>query len=191
MGDAQPSGAPAVSLRGPASVAVRSPGPEDASSRVGFAAYYQRHMPRLVLFALRHCGNMNEATEVAQGAFALAFEQWSSIEHPAAWLRVVATRIWCRGQQRREQPAEHIPDSSGGHCPVAAFELAEEEERVYEALSWLPLKQRQAMAWHIDQFSAVEIAQHLGMDPAAVRQNLARARAGLRKALESRGEETQ
>lgn len=152
-------------------------------SRADFAEFYGQGMPRLVRFIMRHGADPHEAADVAQASFALAFEQWSAIKHPAAWLRSVAFRHWLRLATRREQPADPFPDRPGGCCPVAAVELAEEEARMYEALSWLSMKQRQAMAWHLDGFSAVETAEQLGVEPEAVRQNLVRARANLRKAL--------
>jgi RNA polymerase sigma-70 factor (ECF subfamily) len=39
------------------------------------------------------------------------------------------------------------------------------------------------MAWYVDGFSPAEIAQELAADPAAVRQNLAKARRNLKKSL--------
>ncbi|WP_326762730.1 sigma-70 family RNA polymerase sigma factor [Streptomyces phaeochromogenes] len=161
---------------------------QDSASRADFAVFYEQQMPRLVGFVMRHGANVHEAAEAAQAAFSMAFEQWSAIEEPAGWLRTVAWRQWLRGRQRREYPVEYLPELPGGHCPVAAFELSEQQEYVYEALRWLPMKQRQAMAWHLDQFSAEETAKHLNMNPDAVRQNLARARNSLRRALKAQGE---
>ena len=47
----------------------------------------------------------------------------------------------------------------------------------------LPPKQREVMAWHIDGFRSAEIAATLHIDPAAVRQNLVKARRNLKKKL--------
>lgn len=183
----------ALSVRRRSVPAQPSPvrGAQDSGTRTDFAAFYAQQMPRLVRFVMRHGATIHEATEAAQAAFSMAFEQWSAITEPAAWLRTVAWRLWLRGRQRREHPVECLPDLPGGHCPVAAFELSEQQERVYEALRWLPMKQRQAMAWHFDQFSAQETAQHLNTTAEAVRQNLTRARANLRQALTAQGEGTQ
>jgi DNA-directed RNA polymerase specialized sigma24 family protein len=52
---------------------------------------------------------------------------------------------------------------------------------VLAALASLPPKQREVMAWHIDGFRSAEIAATLHMDPAAVRQNLIKARKTSRK----------
>ena len=51
------------------------------------------------------------------------------------------------------------------------------------ALAALPPKQREVMAWCIDGYSPAEIAGELGADPAAVRQNLAKARKNLKQML--------
>jgi RNA polymerase sigma-70 factor (ECF subfamily) len=62
-------------------------------------------------------------------------------------------------------------------------ELRDEAQAVLAALADLPPKQRQVMAWSIDGFSPAEIASALGVDPAAVRQNLAKARKNLKQNL--------
>ncbi|MFJ7423825.1 sigma factor-like helix-turn-helix DNA-binding protein [Streptomyces uncialis] len=46
-----------------------------------------------------------------------------------------------------------------------------------DLLLQLPAKQRAAMAWLLDGFTTEESAQAMGTNQAAVRQNLARARA--------------
>ncbi|MFC5900714.1 RNA polymerase sigma factor [Streptomyces zhihengii] len=52
-----------------------------------------------------------------------------------------------------------------------------------ELLLQLPAKQRAVMAWTLDGFTAQECAVAMGISPEAARQNLSRARAGLKAAL--------
>ena len=66
---------------------------------------------------------------------------------------------------------------------AAATELRDEARTVLAALASLPPKQREVMAWHIDGFGSAEIAATLHIDPAAVRQNLIKARRNLKKKL--------
>ncbi|BBJ37380.1 hypothetical protein SSPO_000980 [Streptomyces antimycoticus] len=66
---------------------------------------------------------------------------------------------------------------------MAAVELGEEEARVYEALSWLPPRQREVMAWTLDGYRPQEIAQIMGIAPEAARKNLERGRTLLKQAL--------
>jgi RNA polymerase sigma-70 factor (ECF subfamily) len=61
--------------------------------------------------------------------------------------------------------------------------MHDEARAVLAALADWPAKQRQVMAWHVDGFSPAEIASALDVDPAAVRQNLAKARGNLKKQL--------
>lgn len=90
-----------------------------------------------------------------------------------------------RGYYRRgsrETPVESPPERPGPLAASAA-ELRDEARAVLDALAALPLRQRQVMAWCIDGYSPAEIASELGADPAAVRQNLAKARKNLKRML--------
>jgi RNA polymerase sigma factor (sigma-70 family) len=77
-------------------------------------------------------------------------------------------------EERRKMLARHERER---------HELADQERFVLAALAGLPGKQRQVMAWSMDGFSPGEIAQVLGEEPAAVRQNLRRARQNLKRQL--------
>ena len=55
---------------------------------------------------------------------------------------------------------------------------------VLDALRRLPPTMRTVMAWDIDGFTYTEIAEALAMNPAAVRQNISRARRRLITALD-------
>jgi RNA polymerase sigma factor (sigma-70 family) len=76
---------------------------------------------------------------------------------------------------------ESLPDRQGPLSAAAATELRDEARTVLAALASLPPKQREVMAWHIDGFGSAEIAATLHIDPAAVRQNLVKARRNLKK----------
>ncbi|GHH83821.1 RNA polymerase sigma factor [Streptomyces sulfonofaciens] len=156
--------------------------PTSSAARADFAQSYRSIMPRLVVFVMRHGADVHEAHEAAQGAFALAWECWETLEHPHAWLRRVAFRHLLRQRGRREHASEEVPDLPGGICPADSVALGTEEALVLRVLGSLPMRQRQAFAWAFDGFSAQETAEHLGMAPEAVRQNLARARKHLKHA---------
>jgi len=152
-------------------------------SRAAFAHCYQQQLTPVIRFIMRNGASPHEAADIAQSTFVLAYEAWDAIEHAPAWLRRVAYRQLLRVRRAREDPCAVLPDLPGGRCPMAAVELGEQEARVYEALSWLPARQREVMAWTFDGFSPAEIAQELSIEPAAVRQSLARARKNLKRAL--------
>ncbi|MEE1798537.1 sigma-70 family RNA polymerase sigma factor [Streptomyces sp. JV176] len=157
-----------------------SPG---TTTRAAFADCYQQQMTPVIRFIMRNGASAHEAADVVQSTFVLAFERWQTIDHPPAWLRRVAYRQLLKLRQSREHPCDALPDLPGGRCPMTVVELGEQEARVFEALSWLPTRQREVMAWTIDGFAPTEIAHELAITPEAVRQSLARARQNLKRAL--------
>jgi RNA polymerase sigma factor (sigma-70 family) len=58
-----------------------------------------------------------------------------------------------------------------------------QEEAVFSLLATLPPQQRRVFALHYEGWSTAEIAAALTIGAAAVRQNLARARATLKRAI--------
>ncbi|WP_193383758.1 MULTISPECIES: sigma-70 family RNA polymerase sigma factor [Streptomyces] len=160
------------------------PAADDEVIREDFARYYQQHMPALIRFVMRYGADPYEAADAAQAAFIEAFRAWHLIHSPAAWLRKVAFRQYLRQAPiPQEELTGDVPDRPAFSCPLDKVVLQEEEKRVYTALAQLPMKQRQVMAWHLDGFPTSEIATELGIQPHAVRQNLARARAQLKDLL--------
>lgn len=158
--------------------------PSTSQSRAEFARCYRDLTPRLTVFVMRHGANRHEAIEAAQSAFALAWESWDTIDHPAAWLRRVAFRQFLKQRDQREHSQAELPDRPGGPSPAEIAEMGTQESTVLNVLASLPMRQRQAFAWAYDGFSPYETAEHLGISPEAVRQNLARARKHLRQAWE-------
>ncbi len=146
-----------------------------------FAGCYTRELPGLIWFVMSLGASAEMAADVAQSAFADAFPVWPAIQYPRAWLRRVAQRGYFR-YGSRETPVESPPEPSP--LPTAsAAELRDEARAVLAALAALPPKQREVMAWCIDGYSPAEIASELSADPAAVRQNLAKARKNLKQML--------
>lgn len=158
-------------------------------SGLDFSACYSREISGLVWFVMGLGADAHSAADVAQSAFAEAFQVWDSIQHPAAWLRRVAGRLFYRQMITRETLVNTVPDQRRPLSAVSAMdamdamELRDEARTVLSALADLPPKQRQVMAWSIDGFTPAEIADHLGVDSSSVRQNLAKARKHLKKQL--------
>jgi len=168
-----------------ASQAVAAPARPDTAE--DFAVCYRREMPGLVWFVMSLGASAEEAADAAQSAFAAAFTVWETIRYPAAWLRRVAQRAYYRQAASREIPVETAPDRPGPLSVTGAVEFRDEAREVLAALAELPARQRQVMAWYVDGFSPAEIARQLGIDPAAVRQSLAKARKNLKHRLEVTG----
>jgi RNA polymerase sigma factor (sigma-70 family) len=154
--------------------------PAQNGARMPFDQFYRAEMAPLVRFIRRYGADVYAAADAAHDAFAAIYPQWDAIENPHAWLRLVACRIYYR-RRLRETPVEEVPDR-----PVIyedPVETGEQGRRVFEALAALPERQRQVMAWHLDGYDNAEIARHLGITDAAVRQNLCRGRQALKQWL--------
>jgi RNA polymerase sigma factor (sigma-70 family) len=148
-----------------------------------FSACYARELSSLTWFVMSLGADAHRAADVAQSAFAEAFVVWARIQHPTAWLRRVAGRLYYRHLVTQETSVEDVPDRQGPLSAASVVELHDEARRVLAALADLPPKQRQVMAWTIDGFSPAEIARELDVDPATVRQSLAKARKNLKQQL--------
>jgi len=154
-----------------------------------FAACYRAEMPALVRHVMYHGAAEQEAYDAAQSAFEHAYQVWETIRNPRAWLRTVAVRAYYRSAVRPETPTDSLPEQTSEVSATVGAEDLEQERAVLAGLAALPVKQRQVMAWHFDGFAPAEIAQALDIDPAAVRQNLLKARRNLKQLLGIAGRE--
>jgi RNA polymerase sigma-70 factor (ECF subfamily) len=147
-----------------------------------FTAVYRAEVATLVRHVMVHGATAEEAWDAAQTAFAEAYRVWATVRSPRAWLRVVAVRAHFRSAVP-ETPTDTPPDRPDPSSPALRVELGEQERFVLAALAGLPVKQRQVMAWTVDGYAPAEIAAVLEENPAAVRQNLRRARQNLKQRL--------
>ncbi|MET9294840.1 sigma-70 family RNA polymerase sigma factor [Streptomyces sp. NPDC003077] len=181
LGDLAPS-------EGPLTERARPDTPLSSQDRTDFARFFRGNFDAVARFVIRQGANQHEATEATQVAFTVAWQQWPTIEHPAAWLRRVAywTYLKRAGHLQKDTPVDSVPDHAGDageDAPLARALVRDGEQRVRAALLALPVRQRQVMAWHLDGFSHAEVAQELNLSTEAVRAAYARARTSLRKIL--------
>jgi RNA polymerase sigma factor (sigma-70 family) len=146
-----------------------------------FAEFFRAEHKKLIRFVMAIGASGDEAAEIAQVTFFKAYEGWSGIRSPRAWIRRVAVNelTATRRAARRETPQATLPDAPVPVSTALAAELTEEARQVLDALQALPPRQRQVTAWIIDGFGAVEIARELGVSPDSVRQSYAKARKNL------------
>lgn len=163
---------------------------QDSHARVKdveFEAVYRAERSRLMAYLMAEGADQHEAEEAVQAAFAHAYPVWEKIQQPRAWLYRVALREYYRADARvktREIPAsDSLPDRAEPLDSGDIVVLNEEGEMVRDALSTLPVRQRQVLTLTLAGFTPSEIANQLGCDPAAVRQNQVRARANLASRL--------
>jgi RNA polymerase sigma-70 factor (ECF subfamily) len=145
--------------------------------RDDFNAFYTQEMSAVTVFLMHQGATPYEAADAAHEAMTkLLPDLWRTLDHPRTWLRVAAQRCYWRQSSMRTTPTDPVPDRPGGTCPLTTVVISEFQQTVLNALRQLPPTMRTVMAWDIDGFTYPEIAEALAMTPAAVRQNISRAR---------------
>ena len=160
------------------------PAPDPASAvssavAAEFTAFYRTAAPRLVAFLRWQGASLPDAADCAQEALAQAFRQWSTLRHPRAWCRLVASRLYARQVAAiREDPSGDLDRAAGAPLLAPDTDVAELESRhtVLALLEHLPPRQRQVMAWTYDDATPTEIAAALQITSDALRSNLHKAR---------------
>jgi RNA polymerase sigma factor (sigma-70 family) len=180
---ARADGAPVPASSRPA--AFTRPRPGLSVSGVGFVDVYKQERSRLFRFVRSLGADDHEADDAVQEAFTTAYKHWDTIREPRAYLYTAAMRQYYRADARnRETPASgRMPDQAE---PLSSGDIAEFndlEERVRAAIAALPARQRQVMALTLAGFKPAQIAEQLGSDEAAVRQNQVRGRDSLARQL--------
>lgn len=154
--------------------------------KADFTEFYRQNMPRLTLFIIRLGASFSEASDVAQQAFARAYPKWPSIHNHAAYLWSAAKNELIRraASNLRETSVAELPDSATTpDLCVRKIEFHQEAISVIHAISSLPPRQREVMAFTLDGFTPKEIAEILGTSPGTVRGSLLKARRELRARL--------
>jgi len=146
-----------------------------------FDAFYAATHRRIVGQIYAMTGNLHEAEDCAQEAYARAWQRWAWLcaEHgsPEAWVRTVATRLavssWRKAVNRltahhRENRMTEVSGMNPDHLAVVA------------ALRKISAEQRVALVLHhYAGLSIEEIAAETGARPSAVKARMARGRKAL------------
>jgi RNA polymerase sigma-70 factor (ECF subfamily) len=167
-----------------------------------FEALVSRYQSRVFRLACRLTGNESEAPDVLQETFLQAYRHLSSFRCEArfgTWLYRIATNaalMHRRAKARR--PAESLDaflptfDEAGTHCATPdelvvtsrVEELIDRKvlaDKARAAVDQLPDACRAAFVLHdLEDLTTGEVADVLGIEPAAVRQRVHRARLMLR-----------
>jgi RNA polymerase sigma-70 factor (ECF subfamily) len=125
-------------------------------------------------------GDLSEAEDVVQEAFARAWLRWGTVrdmESPEAWVRTVARRLavsrWRRVRNASVAWIRHGPPM--GQPGVDADHVA-----LVSALARLPEAQRVAIVLHhLADLPVAQVAEETGASVSAVKQQLVRGRAAL------------
>jgi RNA polymerase sigma-70 factor (ECF subfamily) len=146
----------------------------------GFDEFYIATVGRLLGQLFPVTGDLHEAEEIVQEAFARASTRWSRIRDydlPEAWVRRVAMNLAAdRGRRLQRQTRALLRAGPPPAVPAASVEAL----ALAEALRTLPMHQRQAIVLHhLVDLPVEEVAATLGARPGTVKSWLARGRHAL------------
>jgi RNA polymerase sigma-70 factor, ECF subfamily len=150
----------------------------------GFAAFYASSYHRLLgqLFAVT--GDLAEAENALQEAYARAFVRWPRLreyDRPEAWVRRVALNLAAmaaRSLRRRGRALLRLGP------PPQVPELSPDLIDLHDALRALPPGQRQVIVLHhLVGLPVDEVARELRLAPGTVKSRLARGRQAMADTL--------
>jgi RNA polymerase sigma-70 factor, ECF subfamily len=181
-----------------------------AGDEAAFEALVRRHQERVYRLAWRLTGDEADAADVLQETFLQVFRHLGEFRGDArftTWLfRVVTNAALMRRRARGRRPADsldaYLPrfDDHGKHAamPEQLQVTSQVEElldrktlaaRARSGIARLPDTYRDAFVLRdLEELSTAEVAEVLGIAPAAVRQRVHRARLMLRGYLEGLAE---
>jgi RNA polymerase sigma-70 factor, ECF subfamily len=151
----------------------------------GFAAFYAGSYRRLLgqLFAVT--GDLAEAENVLQEAYARAFVRWARVRDydlPEAWVRRVAVNLAAMADRSLRRRARALLRLGP---PPQVPELSPDLVDLRDALRALPLGQRQVIVLHhLVGLPVDQVAAELRLAPGTVKSRLARGRAAMASSLQ-------
>ncbi|MDT0345222.1 SigE family RNA polymerase sigma factor [Streptomyces litchfieldiae] len=150
-----------------------------------YETFYASTARRLVTAVYALTGDLADAEDAVQEAFARAWQRWDKLSaegDPAPWVRTVAVRLavstWRKARNRLRAQLRHGP-------PPAVPSLAPDHVALVAALRELPAEQRVAVVLHhVLDLPVAQVARETGVSEPAVRTRLSRARKALRGRLD-------
>jgi RNA polymerase sigma-70 factor (ECF subfamily) len=157
---------------------MRAPGPS-------FDEFYAGTAARIVRHAYALTGDLDDARDVAQEAFARAWQRWSSVSacnSPEAWVRRVATNL-AVSRWRRARTARLLAGRDAGSARHAP-EISTDTVALVAGLRTLPQRQRTVLVlYYLADLSVDQIAAELGCPAGSVKSWLSRGRIALAAAV--------
>jgi RNA polymerase sigma-70 factor, ECF subfamily len=150
-----------------------------------FTAFYTASYQRLLgqLFAIT--GDLAEAENLLQEAYARAFARWAQVrayDRPEAWVRRVALNLAAMAARRLRRRAAALLRLDPPPVPELSPELLD----LHHALRALPLGQRQVIVLHhLVGLPVEEVARELRLPTGTVKSRLARGRHALAHVLDT------
>lgn len=149
-----------------------------------FDAFYTGSSRRVLHHMYAMTGNLADAQELVQEAYARAWQRWSAVstyDDPEAWVRTVAWRLaasrWRKAKNGVAAMLRHGPEPDTPEPSVDTVALV-------GALRQIPEAQRRAIVLHhLGGLSVAEVANETGAPEGTVKARLARGRAALAELL--------
>lgn len=147
------------------------PGTED------FDAFYTATAPSLVRQVHAFTGDLAEAQDCVQEAYARAWQRWAKVSEydaPAAWVRQVACRLAVSRFRRARVGRGLLPRTT------LSPEIDANRVALVAALKQIPEAQRLAIVLHhLADLSVEQVATETGVPVGTVKARLSRGRAAL------------
>lgn len=152
-----------------------------------FEAVFRARFTPTVGFLIAAGARRYDAEDAVQGALVQLAQKWAAVEHPEAWLRKTAWRMWMKSKGKEQACPSDPADLPDHPLPDHSGDITEQVDLV-QLLKRLPTMQRTVMAFEIDGATPTDTADALGIPAANVRQNLLRARRTLQRILDDLAE---
>jgi RNA polymerase sigma-70 factor (sigma-E family) len=150
----------------------------------GFDAFYVAAAMRVVRHSYALTGNLADAQDIAQEAFARAWQRWATVsqyDSPEAWVRKVATNL-ATNRWRRDRTARAFVHELAGE--QISSEISPNTVALVAGLRTLPERQRVVLVLHyLADLSVDQIAADLGCPAGSVKAWLSRGRVALAAAV--------
>jgi RNA polymerase sigma-70 factor, ECF subfamily len=149
-----------------------------------FGAFYGAAAMRIVRHSYALTGSLADAQDIAQEAFARAWQRWASVsqcDSPEAWVRKVATNL-AASRWRRDRAARAVARELAAEQVTS--EISPNTVALVAGLRTLPERQRVVLVLHyLADLSVDQIAADLGCPAGSVKAWLSRGRAALAAAM--------
>lgn len=150
----------------------------------GFDAFYTGTSRRVLHQMYAMTGNLADAQELVQEAYARAWQRWSSVatyDDPEAWVRTVAWRLAAsRWRKAKNGVAAMLRHGPPNHSPEPSIDNV----ALVTALRQIPEAQRRTVVLHhLVGLSVAEVAHEMHVPEGTVKARLSRGRAALAQLL--------
>lgn len=161
-----------------------------ASAEEGFEGWVRATSPRLRRLAYLLTGDLDQAEDLLQSAYAKVLPRWHNIstyDSPEAYVHRVMVNLrtsWWRRSRNREWSTDEIPEASWRAGTPDEGDAVVELQVLLAALRALPQRQRAAVVLrHWYDLSEAETAAAMNCSVGTVKSNASRGLAHLRAAL--------